>query len=218
MTPRVEPLGDAALLVTIGDASDEATRRRVARAARLLSPLGECVPGFTTLTLHLSGAEPAGLDALLARVDEPGVDDVAVRLVEIPVCYAAAFAPDLEVVSRHTGLPAEEVVRRHAAKEYRVHLLGFIPGFPYLAGLDPGLATPRRDTPRSALPPGSVGIGGAQTGVYPMSSPGGWQLIGRTPLRLFDPHRDPPALLRPGDRVRFRPIDEAEYRVLEAGE
>jgi KipI family sensor histidine kinase inhibitor len=103
-------------------------------------------------------------------------------------------------------MTADEVVRRHAAGDYVVHMVGFLPGFAYLGGLDPRLATPRRATPRTVVPAGSVGIGGQQTGVYPMDSPGGWHLIGRTELRLFDPRRDPPTLLRAGDRVRFRPL------------
>jgi inhibitor of KinA len=104
-----------------------------------------------------------------------------------------------------------EVIRLHGAAEYRVACIGFVPGFPFLAGLPKGLATPRRDVPRKQIPPGSVGIGGAQTGIYPLRSPGGWNLIGRTPLRLFDPKKNPPALLRAGERVRFRKISRAEF-------
>jgi inhibitor of KinA len=114
-------------------------------------------------------------------------------------------------VARHTGFSAEEVIQRHTAAEYRVHCIGFSPGFPYLGGLPPELATPRRATPRKIVPAGSVGIGGAQTGVYPLPSPGGWHLIGRTPCQLFSVEKSPPAMLRTGDRVRFRSITREEF-------
>jgi len=219
---KIQPLGDRALQVVIGDAPDEATRLRVAAAARRLEAprvvgVVECVPGFTTLTVHYHleserayRTVAAAVEAALAGVesDAPAEPD---RLVEIPVCYGGELGPDLGQVADHAGLDPTEVIARHSGAEYRVHLLGFIPGFPYLAGLDPRLATPRRDLPRTSVPAGSVGIGGTQTGVYPLESPGGWQVIGRTPLRLFDPGREPAALLRPGDRVRFRPIDAAGF-------
>jgi inhibitor of KinA len=133
------------------------------------------------------------------------------RTVEIPVCYDPKFALDLEHVARHAQISPSEVVELHSAADYRVHCLGFTPGFPYLAGLPKKLATPRRVTPRKEIPGGSVAIGGAQAGIYPQRSPGGWNVIGRTPLRLFDPQKDPPALLRSGDRVRFRPIKQDEF-------
>ncbi|HLO67907.1 MAG TPA: 5-oxoprolinase subunit PxpB, partial [Holophaga sp.] len=117
--------------------------------------------------------------------------------------YGGEDGPDLEAVARHCGLAPEEVARRHAGATYRVHFLGFAPGFPYLGGLDPALAAPRLDAPRTRVPAGSVGIAGAQTGIYPLESPGGWRLIGRTPLVLFDPRRPEPCLLRPGDLLRF---------------
>lgn len=223
---RVEPLGDCALQVTLGDAPDEAARLRVAAATRRLESAGlpgvvECVPGFTTVTLHLDpdrvSTWPADLAeriaSLLERIDaaDAGVD----RLVEIPVCYGGELGPDLDHLAASHGLTADAVVRIHSGAEYRVHLLGFIPGFPYLSGLDPRLHTPRRAVPRTSVPAGSVAIGGGQAGIYPLDSPGGWHLIGRTPLRLFDPRRPDPALLRPGDRIRFVAVDAAEYRRLE---
>ena len=124
-------------------------------------------------------------------------------MIEVPVCYDEDFAPDLETVAQHCGLEPNEVVARHAAARYGVRCVGFTPGFPFLGGLPAKLATPRRKSPRPAVPAGSVGIGGAQTGIYPLRSPGGWNIIGRTPLRLFDVTREPAALLRAGDRVRF---------------
>ena len=135
----------------------------------------------------------------------------ASALIEVPVCYDSEFALDLEDVARVAGLPAVEIVRRHAGAAYRVNCVGFTPGFPFMSGLPSELATPRRATPRKEVPAGSVGIGGAQTGIYPRNSPGGWNVIGRTPLRLFDVQRDPPALFRAGDRVRFRQISREEF-------
>jgi inhibitor of KinA len=131
--------------------------------------------------------------------------------VDIPVCYGGDFGPDLDAVSSHTGLSTEEVVAIHGEPDYLVYMIGFAPGFPYLGGMSERLASPRRESPRAKIPPGSVGIAGSQTGVYPIETPGGWQLIGRTPLRLFRPERDEPSLLRTGDRVRFQAIDRAEY-------
>ena len=224
---RIEPLGDRALVVHLGHVIDEATFRRVRSACARLDrdrPAGvrDVVPGFASVTVHYdparltldAGALPhatlaAALTALLSALDDPG--DEPARTVEIPVCYGGAMGPDLDDVARRHDLDPSDVVAIHSAAEYVVHLIGFVPGFPYLGGLDPRLATPRRDVPRMAVPAGSVGIGGAQTGVYPIESPGGWHLIGRTPLRLFAAEREPPALLRIGDRVRFRAIGEAEY-------
>jgi KipI family sensor histidine kinase inhibitor len=130
------------------------------------------------------------------------------RTVEIPVCYGGEFGPDLEDVARHNSLSTDAVVEQHSAAEYLVYFVSFSTCFPYMGGLPPQLATPRLSAPRKRVPEGSIGIAGAQTGVYPLASPGGWRLIGRTPLRLFDPAAEPPALLRMGDRVRFVRIPE----------
>jgi KipI family sensor histidine kinase inhibitor len=127
--------------------------------------------------------------------------------IEIPVRYGGADGPDLVALAKHTGLSVDEVVKRHTQAEYVVFFLGFQPGFAYLGGLDPALAMPRRAEPRIEVPAGSVGIGGAQTGIYPAASPGGWQLLGRTELKLFDPARNPPTLMQPGDRVRFTALE-----------
>jgi inhibitor of KinA len=208
----IEPLGDAALLVRLGDAIDESVHARVRLAharLRALPDVGvaDVVPAFTTVAVHY---DPVRMryDALAALVaarlerleDEPLPEP---RVLTIPVCYGGGNGPDLEFVAEYAGLTPGEVVRLHAAGDYLVHMIGFAPGFPYLGGLDPRLACPRRDTPRTRVPAGTVGIGGSQTGIYPFESPGGWQLIGRTDVVLFDPARAPPALLAPGDRVRF---------------
>jgi KipI family sensor histidine kinase inhibitor len=156
----------------------------------------------------------ATLATLLGDVDDEA--PAMARLVEIPVCYGGDFGPDLDALADHARLGAEEVVERHAGAMYTVAMLGFAPGFPYLFGLDPALHMPRRASPRTRVPAGSVAIGGAQTGIYPSELPGGWQLIGRTPLVLFDADRDPPSLLMPGDRVRFVAIDAAALAVRRA--
>ncbi len=210
--PTFLPSGDAALLVTLGDRIDlEANRRAHALAAALverpLLSIGEAVPGYTTLLVHY---DPLALDyeqvlkwvqarlgeASAALLPEP-------RRIEVPVIYGGAHGPDLEFVAQHNHLSPEEVVRRHTARDYPVYLVGFTPGFPYLGGLDETIAAPRLPSPRQRVPAGSVGIAGQQTGIYSVDSPGGWRLIGWTPVKLFDPAREPPALLAPGDIVRF---------------
>lgn len=140
--------------------------------------------------------------------------DPTERGIDIPVCYGGAHGPDLDAVAVHAQLTAAQAIERHAAGDYTVAMLGFAPGFPYLLGLDSALQVPRRASPRTRVPAGSIAIGGAQTGIYPRELPGGWNLIGRTPLTLFDPARATPCLLAPGDRVRFHAIDATEFKRL----
>ena len=132
-------------------------------------------------------------------------------VVEIPVFYGGSYGEDLKDVAAHAGLTEEEVIKLHSSVDYNIYMLGFLPGFPYLGGLDPKLFTPRLDNPRTKIPEGSVGIGGEQTGIYPLESPGGWRLIGRTPLKLYDPDREQPFLYQAGDYIRFVPITAEEY-------
>jgi KipI family sensor histidine kinase inhibitor len=199
---RLRPAGERGLLVEVEELE---TVHRLHAALRQLDPPGvvELVPGYRTV-LIVADPERAGvLDELAAGLPGlalPPAGAVAGETVEIPVSYDGE---DLPEVAGLTGLEADEVVRRHTAPEYTVAFLGFSPGFPYLVGLDPALEVPRRDTPRTSIPAGSVGLAGNQTGIYPTASPGGWQLIGRTEVTLFDPTRDPPALLAPGTRLRF---------------
>jgi KipI family sensor histidine kinase inhibitor len=226
---RFLPQGEGGLVVELGEGIDGAVNARVHALARAVrSALGgriaEVVPSYRSLLVLFDplGVARGELEREVARLAGEGgagaADDGArSRLVELPVLYGGAHGPDLAEVAAHAGLAPDEVVRRHAAPEYRVHLLGFTPGFPYLGGLDPRLATPRLATPRAEVPAGSVAIGGAQTGVYPVASPGGWRIVGRTPLRLFDPSRAEPFLLAPGDRVRFAPVDAAAFQRLVAG-
>lgn len=207
--PRLHPLGDAALVCELPPPARLSVQQKIwaltAEAAGWPG-VGETLPGMNNLTLMF---DPAQTDAealgarILARWPRLRSAAVAGREVRIPVAYGGEDGPDLGDVAAHTGLSPIEVVRRHCAGEYVVYLLGFLPGFAFLGGLAPELATPRRAEPRTAVPARSVGIGGAQTGIYPLASPGGWQLIGRTPLELFDPAAKEPTLLRAGDRVRF---------------
>ena len=139
------------------------------------------------------------------------------RTVDIPVCYGGAFGPDLESVAELHGIPADEVVRMHSAATYTVYFLGFVPGFGYLGGLPDALRTPRLSSPRTRVPAGSVGIAGSQAGVYPFSTPGGWRLLGTTPLRMFQKDREGMSLLAIGDEVRFRPISAAEFEARDSG-
>jgi len=199
---RLRPAGERGLLVEVESLE---LVHRLHAALRALDPPGvaELVPAYRTLLVVADPERAGALDELAARLptlELPPAETVAGDPVEIPVRYDGQ---DLPEVAGLTGLDAEEVVRRHTAPEYTVAFLGFSPGFPYLVGLDPALEVPRRDTPRTSIPAGSVGLAGGQTGIYPSTSPGGWQLIGRTEVTLFDPRRDPPALLAPGSRLRF---------------
>lgn len=216
---RAMRMGEDALLLRLGDAIDADANARVhALAARIgatrPSWLRDIVPAYASLALFVDAdAFPDGDDPLARaetwlRALPPGdADSTASRAKshDIGVRYGGESGPDLEAVAEHAGLQPRQLVERHAAAEYRVAMLGFAPGFPYLLGLDPRLAMPRLSTPRLRVEAGSVGIGGAQAGIYPHPGPGGWRIIGRTDALLFDPARDPPSLLAPGDRVRFVP-------------
>jgi len=225
--PRFLPQGEHGVVVELGDAIDDAVNARVhalARAVReeLGGAVQEVVPSYRALlVVHDPIAVPrAGLvrrlRALCARLPESALV-APPRVVRIPVRYGGAHGPDLEEAARLCGLSAEELVLRHSAPLYRVHLLGFTPGFPYLGGLDPRIAVPRLAAPRTRIPAGSVAIGGEQTGIYPVESPGGWRLLGRTPLVLFDPAPGAarPFLLAAGDGLRFQPVDDAGYAEVE---
>jgi inhibitor of KinA len=231
------PLGDVAVVATLGERIDEPTLRRVraladALLARTSEGVIDVVPAYTTVTVFydpvaLSEESPFARTCRIIsecaahpsrRADKdlspdrvPRRRSRSARTFEIPVCYGGEFGPDLEGVARHAKLRAKEVIELHSHPDYHVCAIGFTPGFPYLSGLPEKLHTPRRPTPRVKVPAGSVGIGGMQTGVYSLPTPGGWQLIGRTPLTLFDLSSDEPALLQVGDEVNFRPISPEEF-------
>jgi len=207
-------LGETAAVLELEPPVTLATQKRIWRLTQRLGEIPEVVeaiPGMNNITVVLRNPHSLALDAIerLQRWwEESEALEPESRYIEIPVVYGTAAGPDLGEVARHAGLTEKQVVELHSSIDYVVWFLGFQPGFPYLGGLPEQLATPRRDEPRLQVPAGSVGIGGAQTGIYPIATPGGWQLIGHTPLPLFDPHRDEPVLLRPGDTVRFIPQKE----------
>lgn len=223
-------LGDSAVVVALGSGIDESALPRVRALTALLGQnrlagIVDILPAYATVTVFY---DPAGLPGGGARPydqvcrfiterarslesEAKKKSATAARLVEIPVCYGGEHGPDLEEVAEHCGLKPDEVVAKHRGTEYLVHAIGFAPGFPYLGRLPEVLQTPRRATPRVSVPAGSVGIGGAQTGIYPLTTPGGWQIIGRTPVPLFRLGDPEPALLRVGDRVKFRVITPEEF-------
>ena len=236
---EIVPLGDSALIVRMRERFDDAPEQTLDVVLRAFQRLQDAaIPGVIELAPAYTGVAvffdpiPAAkcaetpdkvfdwlatrVRAVVAGVADPGrIARSRSQTVEIPVCYDREFALDIDDVARRAAISPGEVIRLHSAGEYRVACIGFVPGFPFLAGLPKKLATPRRDVPRKQIPPGSVGIGGAQTGIYPLRSPGGWNLIGRTPLCLFDPRKNPPALLRAGERVRFRAITRDEFEAAE---
>jgi inhibitor of KinA len=238
---EIIPLGDSAVIARVRERFDDAPEQTLDTVLRAFQQLQnaaipgviELAPAYTSVTAFFDPISVAKVaetpdkvfDWLAARIRAAVAGGAnrgrrrtatqrRVRLVEIPVCYDPEFGLDIDDVARRAGIPLSEVIRLHSTAEYRVACIGFVPGFPFLAGLPKELATPRRDVPRKQIPPGSVGIGGAQTGIYPLRSPGGWNLIGRTPLRLFDPQKNPPALLRAGEHVRFRKISRDEFEAL----
>ncbi len=231
---QITPLGDSALIVRLRENSEAAAMDQLDAVLGLLASVKRAeIPGvvelaaayttvavfFDPLSVIAHGAPPGGVLGWLAQRIESASADAAPKraspsTIEIPVCYEETFALDLDEVSKHAGLSPQAVVDLHCGAEYRVNCLGFTPGFPYLSGLPSVLATPRRSVPRKEVPAGSVAIGGAQAGVYPTRSPGGWNVVGRTPLRLFDPKKFPPTLLHVGDCVRFRSITRKEFEAL----
>lgn len=221
---RLSPLGDGAIVITVGEDIGTDAHESVMAVTHLLDvsaprAMVEYVPAFTTVTVIYDPLVTTYDDfarilrKLLGDASASGVAPET-RVVEIPVCYGDDFGPDLGVVTDHSGLTVDEVMAVHTDPDYLVHMIGFAPGFPYLGGVSERIAVPRRDSPRDRIPAGSVGIAGVQTGVYPIETPGGWQLIGRTPLQLFRPGEVEPSLLRAGDRVRFQAIGRDEYDAL----
>lgn len=218
--------GEKALVVEFGSRVDPEINAKVQDLHHRL--LREPIPGVVetvpTFRSLLVSYDPLliGFDGLVNRIQ--ALDPLSVTTpasetrVVIPTVYGGEFGPDIGFVARHNGISVEEVIELHVSAVYLVYMIGFTPGFPYLGGLPPAIATPRLHAPRTLVPAGSVGIAGEQTGVYPVESPGGWQLIGRTPLRLYDPARENPVLLEPGGSVVFERIDEAEFREIERRE
>lgn len=214
---RVVPVGESAVLLSLAEEISPEVNERIrsidhALTVQPLEGILESVPGYASLLVFYDPERSnfsrikTGLISCLERSE--GHSAPPPLQITIPVVYGGANGPDLPWLSEFLGLSPSEVVRKHAAATYRVGMMGFTPGFAYLMGLDPDLAAPRRETPRTQVPAGSVGIAGSQTGVYPMVSPGGWQLIGRTDLALYDHNSEQPFLLSPGDEVTFSPQPE----------
>ncbi|TWT02516.1 5-oxoprolinase subunit PxpB [Planomicrobium sp. CPCC 101079] len=214
------PLGDQAIMIEIGQEISDEGQNRVRTVSQLLESkpphwLIETIPAFTTVAVFYNpmSADFETVEAELKELLQQTKEVIAseVRTVEIPVCYGGDFGPDLEFVAEHNGLTPEEVIAIHTSGTYSVHMIGFAPGFPFIGGMSEKIAAPRRDSPRLRIPERTVGIAGKQTGVYPIETPGGWQLIGRTPVRLFRPENPVPSLLRAGDKIVFKKITESEY-------
>ncbi len=212
--------GDTGLLVEFGEGIDPKVNAKVRTMTRALEnkmPVGvrEIIPTYRSILLVYDPATttPKTLCPLIEQVENSlkNLDIKPARIVEIPVCYGKEFGPDIENVQKAHALTTDQVIQRHSTPAYLIYMVGFTPGFPFLGGLDATLYTPRLTTPRMHVPQGSVGIANNQTGMYPIASPGGWQIIGRTPLKLFAPNRSNPFLYKAGDKIKFIPISEREY-------
>jgi KipI family sensor histidine kinase inhibitor len=214
------PAGDKALAVEMGDSITPEINRKVRDLLAAIESQGipglvDLVPTYRSLLVYYDPLRVSlpdledRLTALERDLDQAALN--APKVVEIPTLYGGEYGPDIGQVADHNGLTPAEVIQIHSSAEYLVYMMGFTPGFPYMGGMSERIATPRLQTPRTAIPAGSVGIAERQTGVYPIASPGGWQLIGRTPVQLFDPQRDPPVAVTAGDYIRFAPITEEAY-------
>lgn len=221
--PRFQLASDRSLLVTFGEGISRQHHLDVRRLFTLLqsrpiSGIHSIHPAYSSVLVSFDPREysPLEFEAVIRDLVQQ-IDSVQVpepRRIEIPVCYGEELGPDLNDVASHSHLTMEEVMQRHSSTEYLVYFLGFSPGFPYMGNMPKELATPRMGTPRRLVPAGSVAIGGYQTGIYPVASPGGWRIIGRTPIKLFRPEEPEPTLLQMGDLVRFKVIDKNEFHQL----
>ena len=223
--------GDSSVLIEFGKEINPETNRRIAATVQLIRDqqiegIVDMIPTYCALLINY---DPRVIlyDPLVARLEgllkiEVKAGEQKKRVYEIPVCYGGKYGPDLGVIAKHAGLPEEEVIRIHSSSDYLIYMLGFLPGFTYLGGLDERIHTPRLKTPRVRIEAGSVGIGGSQTGIYPLDSPGGWNLMGKTPVKTYDPDREVPILVQAGEYIRFVPVDEEEYlriqKLVEANE
>lgn len=220
------PCGDCAVTLQIGSEISEEINRKVVSVLHTLREANlpgvrELVPSYSAVCIHYDPAVLSfeALEETLKHLEtkELTSSSASQEIVEIPVCYGGDLGPDLDYVAEHNGLSVQEVIDIHSGNTYLVYMLGFLPGFAYMGGMDERIATPRLTSPRARIPAGSVGIAGGQTGIYPLASPGGWQLIGRTPLKMFSMEGETGKFaLSAGDRVRFVPITEEQYREMEA--
>ena len=223
VSPRILPSGDTALVVEFGRSIDPAVNRQVLNLDRsvtseAIAGVAETVPTYRSLLVHYDPVRigyAALSEKLLALAQLPVPAETAVRRWRVPVVYGGDYGVDLDDVARRHDISTAEVIAKHSGSEYRVAMIGFTPGFAYLSGLDPSIATPRRESPRNETPPGTISIGGVQACVQCLAAPSGWHLLGRTPVRTFHPHRDPVFLMEPGDAVSFHAIDAKDFDVLD---
>ncbi len=218
---RFLPMGDCALVMEFANEISKEVNARIRQTTKAIEKIEgviEVLPTYRSITIFYRPDQIA-YDELVTKLqtikegNEEG--DSLSRRIEIPTVYGGEYGPDLAYVAQHASLSEEEVIRIHTGTDYLVYMLGFSPGFTYLGGLDEQIATPRLESPRVKIPAGSVGIAGSQTGMYPSESPGGWQLIGRTPLKLYDPAKEPPVFIQAGDYIRYVAITESEYAEIE---
>jgi inhibitor of KinA len=220
MDARVLAAGDSGWLIELPERIDAEVNARAIQIAKAIKgtglPITDIVVGYRSVMVyidplsdHAGAVEPSLRDIAASAAPEAAVSGA---LVEVPVCYDGSYGPDLADVAAFAKCSVNEVVERHLAVEYRVYVVGFVPGFAYMAMVDPRIAAPRRSSPRLRVPAGSVAVAAGQTGIYPAETPGGWSLIGRSPMRPYDPDRPEPFLFHPGDRVQFRRISESDYR------
>lgn len=220
MKPNFKAMGDSAILVEFEKVITPTVNAQVTEFAQLIKQkkiegIIDMIPAFCTLLVNYD-PRIVTYEALLTKLKalatvEMQVQKTTSKVFEIPVLYGGEDGPDLAHIAKHASLSEEEVIAIHSSTDYLIYMLGFMPGFPYLGGLDPKIHTPRLDHPRLKIPSGSVGIGGEQTGIYPLESPGGWQLLGRTPVKTYDPNRKDPILFGAGDYIRFVPITKEAY-------
>lgn len=228
---RILTAGDSALLIEFGKEINPETNRKITAIVQLMREqhiegIVDVIPAFCSLLINYD-PRVLSYEELKERMEnllkmETKTETTRKRIFEIPVCYGGKYGPDIDNIAEHAGLSVNEVIKIHSSKDYLIYMLGFLPGFTYLGGLDERIHTPRLASPRLTIRAGSVGIGGSQTGIYPLDSPGGWQLMGLTPVRTYDPERQTPILVEAGDYIRFIPIDEEEFlriqKLVEKGE
>lgn len=218
---RIVAAGDSSILIEFGNKIDPEINRRITTIVQLMKDqqiegVVDMIPAFCSLLINydpriVSYEKMYKRMKALVKIDLKGGGRKK-KVFEIPVCYGGEYGPDIGTIAQHGGLTEEEVIKIHSSRDYLIYMLGFLPGFCYLGGLDERIHTPRLANPRVKISAGSVGIGGSQTGIYPLDSPGGWQLMGMTPVKTYDPERKKPILLEAGDYIRFIPVDEGEYK------
>ena len=217
---KIMTAGDSSILIQFGNAIDPDINAKIAATVQLMKEqhiegVVDIIPAFCSLLINYD-PRVISYDEMKTRMEKILSVEIAAgarkkKVYEIPVCYGGEFGPDLSTIAEHAGLSEQEVINIHSSTDYLIYMLGFLPGFTYLGGLDERIHTPRLANPRIRIPAGSVGIGGSQTGIYPMDSPGGCQLMGMTPVKTYDPDREVPILVEAGDYIRFIPVDRAEY-------